>query len=318
MDIILNDYGMVLDIPYSDQLVNGQSQDLCGPWAVGSLRVANVPRGGNRGTAEDIHQWTDNEVNKYMPNGYINWQGSSIQDMYNFLTDSLDPVSGKRNLHWWDISPTKQNIQKAVQAGYPVLVTANEENIIEKKTGKTPYPWHLNANHIFPIVGIDQGGDYICADELNANYQGYWPVTYLSWNLNPSWAAIVQVVGPDPDNPWLAPIPDNNPSAWNNFNAQLFNKSVTPPVDYKAIQALAIFNATASLFKTPIDASKDQVALEWLTKYYPKYNMSPPIARINTCDWNGNAIEVTLFGEGRCENNNGKTRWWTLNNEVTF
>lgn len=229
MSLVTNAQGCVLDIVQSFQLENGETQDACGPWSVSSLRVAGLPGKGARGVAEDVDSWADTQMNLYMPNGQVNWPGTSIAQMYQFLSNSLDPVSKQRNLHWWDIAPLDTGrITAAVKAGYPVLITANEQNIIEKKTGKVPYPWSLNANHILPIVGIDAQGDFICADELNNNYQGYWPPVYLASRLAPSWATVIQVVGPDPTHPWLAPIPGADPLSWpKGFNAQLF---AAPPV----------------------------------------------------------------------------------------
>lgn len=69
-------------------------------------------------------------------------------------------------------------------------------------------------NHILSILGLDKDGDFICADPLNNSYQGYWPPVYLASRLNPSWATVVQIVGPDPAHPWLKPIPSGDPTAW--------------------------------------------------------------------------------------------------------
>lgn len=210
----VNAQGMVLDVTKSFQLESGESQDLCGPWAISALRLAGLPNHGPQGSAEDIDRWADSEVNKYMTNGQVNWPSTSIPQMYTFMTDATDPHSGQRNIHWWDISADVHHITAAVKAGYPVIVTANEQNIIEKRTGQRAYPWNLNVNHILSILGLDKDGDFICADPLNNSYQGYWPPVYLASRLNPSWATVVQIVGPDPAHPWLKPIPSGDPTAW--------------------------------------------------------------------------------------------------------
>lgn len=263
----LNKQGMVLDIQQSYQLENGESQDLCGPWSVSALRLAGLPGQGPRGTAEDIDVWADTEANKYMPNGQVGWPGSSIQDMYNFLTDSLDPVGKQRNLHWWDIAPTIANIQAAVRAGYPVLITVNEQNIRDKRTGaQPPYPWRLNANHIIPVCGLDADGDFICPDELNNNFQGYWPPVYVASILQPSWATIVQVVGPDPTNPWLAAIPSGDPGTWpQGFNAQLFaQKGAVQSVTQELLQMLWNSTKDSPPFNGTPPSYGSGIAKKWL------------------------------------------------------
>lgn len=223
-----NNQGTVLDIVRSFQLENGESEDLCGPWSVSALRLAGMPGKGARGSAEDVDQWADAEADKY--GSHFSWPGSSIQDMYNFLTDATDPQSKQRNMHWWDITPDVNHIRAAIKAGYPVICTANEQNIIEKKSGQRAYPWNLNVNHIIPITGVDHDGDFIVADELNNSFQGYWPPVYLANRLNPSWATVVQVTGPDPHNPWLKPIPSGDPTTWpQGFNAQNFSGGGAQP-----------------------------------------------------------------------------------------
>ncbi len=210
----LNAQGMVLDVAKSYQLENGESQDLCGPWAVSALRLAGLPNHGPQCSAEDIDRWVDDEVNKNMLSNQSCWSSTSIQQMYVFMTDATDPHSGQHNIHWWEIPTDAQHITAAVKAGYPVIITANEQNIIEKRTGKRAYPWNLNVNHILPVLGLDKDSDFICADPLNNSFQGYWPPVYHASCINPSWATIVQIVVPDPAHLWLKPIPSGDPGTW--------------------------------------------------------------------------------------------------------
>jgi hypothetical protein len=154
--------------------------------------------------------------------------------MYDFLQAATDPKSGQRALHWWDlVTFDAAHVRAAVQAGYVVLITVNEESLVEKKTGACPpYPWNLNATHILPVAGVDHDGDFICADELNNAFQGYWPPVYIASKMNISWASAIQVVGPDPSNPWMKPIPNNDPTTWpQGFNAQNFSKGTQTQVD---------------------------------------------------------------------------------------
>jgi hypothetical protein len=247
VSVQLNAQGCVLDIVKSFQLENGESQDLCGPWTVSSLRIAGQPTKGAIGTAEDVDTWADNEANKYQAKGQFNWPGTTIQQMYDFMTDSLHPVSKQRNIHWWDLAtPDIAHIRLAVQAGYPVIITASEQNIIEKKSGQRAYPWNLNANHILCVTGIDAQGDFICPDQLNNSFQGYWPPVYLASRINPSWASVIQVTGPDPSKPWLKAIPSNDPTNWpHGFNAQEFTVVVPTPTPTPTPVTASNFDAYA-------------------------------------------------------------------------
>ena len=317
VSVITNNSGAVLDVLKSNQLFENE-MELCGPWSVRALALAGQPNKGPRGTIEDIDTWVDAQA-QHMGYTPENFPGVSIQDMYDLMTASTDIQGGHRDLHWWD-SPTDINvIRNAVKSGYPVLVTANEQNIIEKRTGQRPYPWNINANHVFPIVGIDKDGDFICADQLNNSFQGYWPVTYLANRLSPSWVSIVQVVGPDPNNPWLKGIPDPTKPWPANFNAQSFGSTpipTPPPVTNSAM--INQFKNIWDAGNTGIDFASDPVAQEFTHKYQQKYDFGQPVKRYPSNDWGNSPIEYTEFLRGHVETANGKSRWWFCGHEVTF
>lgn len=310
-----NSHGMVLDIQQSYQLETSESQDLCGPWSVASLCYAGLPGKGPRGSAEQIDQLADKWADQFLGGGHTAALGSNIPDMYNFLTASVDPQSGQRNLHWWDlVSPDVNRIRAAVRAGYPVLITVNEANIKEKSTGKQPpYPWTIIANHIIPVVGIDQDGDFICADELNNNFQGHWPVTYVASIINPLWASIVQVIGPDANNPWLKKIPTNDPNDWPvGFNAQNF--STGPSFDdlfKKQAEATwdVFFTSILKLGTGPNKATG--IYSSWLAEW----RQGRPRGTALTNEYyvtrasDGAKIACQEFSNGRCEWD-GKPHWF--------
>lgn len=335
-----NSAGCVLDIRQSYQLESGESEDLCGPWSIASLMYAGLPGKGPRGSAEDIDTWADSEVDKYQSQGHVNWQGSSVQDMYNFLTDATDPQGKQRNLHWWDMdTPSIDNVRRAVKAGYPVVVTVNEQNLIEKRTGKhPPYPWNLNANHIIPVLGIDKDGDFICCDELNNNFQGYWPPVYKAFT--PVWATVVQVVGPDPNNPWLKSIPSGNPASWpQNFNAQNFGGSTPMPpappnnnFEQEAQDAwYAFFNQFVSLatnLSIPLPGGFDikqfapptgtGIYNSWHDAWLKGHQFGPPLTfEYRSVNSSGKEIIVQQFAGARCEWD-GAAHWYTSTGPITF
>ena len=233
-----------------------------------------------------------------MTQGQFNWPGTTIQQMYDFMRDAIDPQSHQRALHWWDM-PTSDvaHITKAVQAGYPVLITANEQNIIEKRTGARPYPWNLDATHVLPVVGIDKDGDFICADELNNNFQGYWPVVYLAQRINPIWATTVQVVGPDQNNPWLKPIPSADPTTWpSDFIAQTFGGAVqqTTPTDH----VKQAFDTEWSSVVSGLDPNTG-IAKAALVDYRAGNSHGPALTKeFKLNDWQGNVLTAQMLCSG--------------------
>src|SRR5260221_147347 len=155
MALVLSSTGCVLDLPKSFQLdnANNESQDMCGPWSVAELKYAGLPGKGAAGTAQDVDDWAEAEYTRYIGSNVIsNQMGSSIDNMHQFLKDA--------GLHWFDIvaispgsaqSSDLANLHKALDAGYPVLVTVNELSV-KRRDGSNPYPWQPQmgpANHVF-------------------------------------------------------------------------------------------------------------------------------------------------------------------------
>ena len=220
--VVTNSKGMVADITQSYQLSENE-MDLCGPWSVASLLFSGFPGKGPIGSAEQIDQWVDAAVGVM---GYPNpadFPGVSVADEEWLLKRS--------GLPFWEITPDIARITRAVKAGYPVIITAFEPNIkawdFNSNSWVSAYTWNISANHVLPVGGIDQNGNFICADQLNNAFQGYWPPIYDASRISPSYAAIVQL-------PWLAPIPSGDPLTWSSgFNAQLGGSSVAVPSGWK-------------------------------------------------------------------------------------
>jgi hypothetical protein len=329
MTFILSSKGTVCDVAQSNQLDNaqGESQDMCGPWSVSSLKFAGLPGKGalasGAGHENPIDDWAEQEYTRYIgPNVISDQQGSSINNMHQFIHDA-------GNLHWWDItaitpdsvqSSDLAHIRAAIHAGYPVLITVNELSVHSKRLGKNPYPWEpgLGAlSHVLPIVGIDSAGDFICADELNSFEP--WPPIYLAAPIELHWASVVQLVGPDAAKPWLAPIPSGDPTTWPaGFNAQLFAIPPPPAVNYMAQQMPIVWNAffrqlmafatalnipfpvAPILTPPPFDTA---IAAAWRARY-PKHQFGPAIGiEFDSINWRGEPLKVQYFLGGHAEQN---------------
>ena len=309
----------ILDLRQSFQLddANNESQDMCGPWSVAELKYAGLPGKGPTGSAQQIDDWAENEYTKYIgPNVGSDTQGSSIDNMHQFFKDA--------GLHWCDItaiSPSSgqtsdlAHVRGALAAGYPVVVTANEQSVISKKLGHCPYPWQPKlgpVNHVFTIVGVDSAGDLICADELNN--QESWPMVYRAANIELHWASIVQVVGPDPNHPWILPIPSNEPATWpTNFNAQNFAgnaQSIAPHADSFPQEAQDCWNSFFNTIKQAPLPFNTGIANAWKQAWLTGKQYGPPLtAEYHSKNEQGQDIVVQEFAHARCE--------W-LNNMPTF
>lgn len=321
MPLNLSPSGCVVDLVKSFQL-DGNSQDKCGPWSVSELHHANLPGHGAKATRLDVQSWASEKYIQYIgPDVASDQNGSSIDNMHQFLKDA--------GLHWWDIAgivPQSKHsddiarLHRALDAGYPVLVTINEQSVI-RSNGSNPYPWQPRlgpVNHIFTVVGHTRDGYLLVDDELN---QGdAWPDKYSEAHIECHWASVVQLVGPDAANPWLKGIPGDDPLTWPaGFNAQNFAVVAPPPlpgVNYMEIQMLNTWNAffgqlaaSASAFGLPMTPAgfapppyTTGIAAGWRT-IYPKQNFGPAVCfEYDDVDWHGNPIKVQYFLGGiRCE-----------------
>ena len=227
--MLITNNGAVCDLPKSFQLdnANNESQDMCGPWSVAELHYAGLPGHGPRGTAQNVDDWAEAEYTKYIgPNVISNQNGSSIPNMHQFLTDAVDDKDHHRLLHYYDITAILPgsssasdlaHLYRALDAGYPVLVTVNEQSV-KRPDGSNPYPWQPAmgpANHIFTLVGhrVENGVACLLVDD-ELNQSDNWPDLYRADSLEVHWASVVQLIGPDANNPWLKAIPSDDPTSW--------------------------------------------------------------------------------------------------------
>lgn len=338
MPLVLSPTGCVIDLVKSFQL-DGGSQDKCGPWSVSELKYAGLPGYGPKGSANDVHNWASAEYTKYIgPDVVSNQNGSSIDNMHQFLKDA--------GLHWWDISAINPgstqssdlaHLHRALDAGYPVLVTVNELSVI-RRDGSNPYPWQPRlgpVNHIFTIVGYTKDGYLLVDDELN---QGdTWPDQYRESTIECHWASIVQLVGPNAAHPWLKPIPSDDPTAWPvGFNAQNFGGPLPPPipppppVDHFAQETLDCWNSVyanlqnfAVALKLPMlnfsfaPPTGTGIYKAWVDAWLKGHHFGPPLTfEYDSATKDGVKIKAQEFAHARAEWVAGKTRWYTSAGEV--
>jgi hypothetical protein len=296
--IILNSQGCVCDVVHSNQLFENE-MELCGPWAAKAVAGAGYPGKGSTVSVEDIDQWVDGYVahQGFTP---ANFPGVSIKDEENILTALGD--------HWQEIPSDVATIRKAVQAGYPVLFTANEQNIFRWNGSgwENAYPWKISANHVLPVTGIDANGNFRCPDQLSQVADKDWPPVYDASRLSPSYAVIVQVNNASLK---LAAIPSGNPNTWpGTFNAQQ-QKEVTPvtqATDFKTQAMETTMKQWPPLTNEPPQAIIDSYMQEFLAGR----THGILVASYANVDYHGNPIWVCEFTNGRAEDNQGSVNWY--------
>lgn len=320
--VTVNKYGFVLDVSFFYQLEAGESQELCGDYGVSTFRYAAPPNSGKAGSGEQVDQYADFLADKYQ-GGHITMQGSSIPDMEGMLKDAKGK-NGQQVLHYQEIVPSLDRINRAIEAGFGVLVTANEQNIRSVKSGaRPPYPWNLNANHIIPLLGLDKNKNFLVDDYLNNNFQGEYPNTYDASVLAPSWACIVQVVGDDDTHPFQLSIPGPDPLQWpSGFNAQTQNGNTLPPVTQPPSttnqpwgkQALDVWNSSSVKL-----ISGSGIFLAW-ESLYGKMNLGPATTpEFKTVNWDNppQPIVYQQFGNFHIEwGADNHARLFDVNNKL--
>lgn len=278
----LDNNGCVMTFPKSYQLESGESQDLCGPWSVVAAANSVPPGQTPQASNESVDTFTDNMVDKLFGPGGFNhdtFQGVMPADMITIMNYVRDNTG---LIHYWVIDP--KNIPLAVAAGYPCLFSLPEGHILawDKNSNSwvQAYPWRLPNNfHVLPVAGFDNNHNWICPDQLNNSFQGYWPPIYQESQIvgSISWAAVIQVVGPDKNNPWLKTIPSGDPSTWPaSFSAQLFGSGEgspppTPPpsptVDNKAKAFTEEWQAVLPGIATSTGIAKAAYATYWTSNF---------------------------------------------------
>ena len=310
---LITNNGAVLDLRKSYQLEPGETQDACGPWSVSELHYAGLPGHGPRGTAEQVDEWADMEYIRWIgPNVSSDQGGSSIDNMHQFLKDA--------GLHWWDITginpQSKQSddiarLHRATGAGYPVLVTVNEQSV-HRRDGSNPYPWQPAlgpVNHIFTVVGHTHDGYLLVDDELNQGDN--WPDQYSEASIECHWACTVRVMGPDTVLPWLKPIPGEDPLQWlAGFNAQNFGGGNITVSD-KFLQDY--WNSTAAFFGGTAPDYTTGIANKWKSDVKAGHWRGAPLTQEYKSDWKGNPTTPIQVFSGGFYTDEGGTHYWHRN-----
>lgn len=341
---ILNGKGMVANFVTVSQFEPNETEFACGFFGGSSLRSATPPNMPTRDSVETVDNWADQQYQAvYKSFDATQTGGISI--------DQLHTVLQKGGLHYWDIiavapgstqSSDLAHIKAALSAGYPVIATVVEASVRDLTGGipaGNPYEWNPVCNqnscptHVIVYVGIASDGNLLTIDYANVvgplqgtNTVRPWPRKYDANCIDDTFACIVQLVGPDPNNPWLKPIPSGDPTSWpRGFNGQNFSHPVqqqTPvtPININQIKQFQdIWNSTAGLFGGTPPSITTGIGGEWKTKYMVKYLIGPPLTKeFETIDWNSKPITIQIFTNGMAQWSNGAGRWWIEDKEVTF
>lgn len=342
MPVILNEAGMVANFVPVSQFEPNETEFACGFFGGSSLRSATPPNMPTKDSSETVDIWADEQY-KAVYGSFDASQSGGIS------IDELHIVLHNAGLHYWDItaiapgsaqSSDIANIKAALSAGYPMIATVVEASVRDL-TGDipagNPYEWNPVCNnnscptHVIVYVGIASDGNLLAIDYANvvgplqgSNTVRPWPRKYDIGCIDNTYGCMVQLVGPDPNNPWLKPIPSGDPTSWpGGFNGQNFLSPMPPlqpPINNNQLKQFQdIWNSTAGLFGGTSPSSTTGIASEWQTKYMTKFFIGPPLTKeIQTVDWNGQSIVIQVFTNGMAQWINGAGRWWIEDKEVTF
>lgn len=270
-------------------------------------------------SAEDVDRWSDQQ--------YAAIYGSyDAGQMGGISIDQLHTVLHNAGLHYWDIAAIAPgsthtsdlaHIKAALQAGYPVVATVVEASVRDL-TGDiaagNPYEWNPDCDsqscmtHVLVWVGVAPDGNLLAIDYANvvgplqgSNTVRPWPRKYDSATIDNTFASIVQLVGPDPQNPWLKPIPSGDPSSWPaGFTAQNFAQRQP---DFFARESQDCWDSflVGVLGKEPAPFTT-AIAQAWVAAWLAGKQYGQPLTyEYHSQDRQGHAILVQEFAHARCE-----------------
>jgi len=333
---IVNSRGMVADYAPTSQFWPNETEFACGFYAGALNKYAGLPGAGPTGTPDQVRRFAEEQ--------YIAVYGSDAANQDGGISiPQLHQVLHVAGLHYWDLpidagtqrTSDVARVKAALNAGYPVIATVVEASVRDL-TGDlpagSPYEWTPAGTHVITYVGIASNGNLLAVDPANvvgplqgSNHTRPWPRVYDAGSIDMTYACVVQLVGPDPARPWLAPIPGGDPLAWPaGFNAQQFERRSWVSASQK-IQAEDYWNATtageipvggnapvtAGIFPAGHAPSyQTGIAQSWQSEYQAGHVWGPPLSyEFASVTWDGKAIVAQMFAGGRCEWD-GSAHWY--------
>jgi len=334
--VMRNTKGANADFAPVSQFEYMETEDACGFFTAAHCLYAGLPNQGPSGTAEQVDQWADAQYDaEYGSHGANQGGGVSIDDMHR-----LFKAAG--NVHYWDIdaimpsSPQASDIahvRAALEAGYLVAITVDEASVRDLDVGdQCPYEWNPQPgqfNHVFLLTGPGEPGSYLLAED-HGNVVGPLqgnnsvrpgPRRYDEKTIDIRWASIVQLVGPDPNNPWMLPIPSGDPTTWpTNFNAQNFAGNVQPkslPANSIQQEAQDCWNSFFNTIKQAPPPFTSGIATAWTQAWQAGKLYGPPLTtEYHSKNGQGQDIIVQEFAHARCEWLNGTPTFYSFAGKI--
>lgn len=314
--------GLVADFVPTSQFWPGHTEDACGPFAVVLNKHAGFPGHGTKTSEPQMESEGLGLYAQFFGNSDAsNTDGPDVPTFERMLS-----AAGVAFAALPDASLSVEEITRALEFGYGVIVTVYERNVLDRLTGGLPYSWEPGGmSHIITIAGFEahdaipgedgnpppRNGNYLVVDPANvvgqlqgANHTRPWPRPYDAASLQPFHGWIVAY-------PWMDPIPKGLPSTWQDAEYQ---GDPTWTSKFQAAAAAAMWNSSAALFNDGQSPRFNSgIASQWQEHYRNGEFYGPPTCEeYEATDWGGRPIKVQTFLGGWCEwpTDGAAARWY--------
>lgn len=230
--------------------------------------------------------YTIDDVVKMAEYWYGYEEGSNTASNTNGMSLGQEhDVLNRMGLRWNDLGVNEssqhnadmQSVERALQAGYPVLICGHENGFYYANGDRVPYSWTPSGNHCIVATGIAASGNFLVRDYASlVPADNYTPDLVQEYDNSKMFLISATAIVPS----WLQASPP---------------PVTTPPTAVPAWQQQAIDTWNSNTCGAWRDTG---IYAVWL-KMYQKIMLGVPIGKeYKTVDWGNKPITVQQFSGG--------------------